>query len=86
MGARSVERREDMSANGTLKIFQQADGDLIVICEKYDENTKRFERGTAEFCALGAGGGRSPNVRDALLALMAAIELDNKERPIADGV
>lgn len=83
MTRRQVERNEDMSTTGVLRIHQQSDGDIIVICERMDVQEMKIERCAVEFCALGAGGGRSPKVRDALLTLMDAIEQDNAERPIA---
>ena len=39
-------------------------------------NGEDFAR--VEFCSAGSGGGRSPRTRQALIALMVAIEDDNK--------
>ena len=82
MAKRSVERREDMSPDGVLRIRQQSDGDIIVACERSNYENMTLEICSVEFCATGAGGGRSPRVLQALIALMDAIELDNLERPI----
>ena len=78
---RTVTRREDMSPRGYLKVLQQDDGDIIVAVYP-EENGLIQPGGSVEFCAPGAGGGRSPNTLAALRALMVAIEKDNSERPI----
>lgn len=78
---RTVTRREDMSARGYLKILQQDDGDIIVAV--YPEEHGLIQPGgSVEFCAPGAGGGRSAHTLAALRALMVAMERDNSERPI----
>ncbi len=80
---RHVERYEDMSPLGKLSIVIQEDGDVIVGIIPSDLET--FEtRGfiqTAEFCALGYGGGQSPHTLAALRQLAEAIERDNAEHP-----
>ena len=79
---RTVTRREDMSARGYLKVLQQDDGDIIVAV--YPEEDGLIQAGgSVEFCAPGAGGGRSTHTLAALRALMVAMEKDNQERPIA---
>ena len=78
---RTVTRREDMSARGYLKVLQQDDGDIIVAV--YPEEDGLIQPGrSVEFCAPGAGGGRSTHTMAALRALMVAMEKDNSERPI----
>lgn len=76
-----VERFEDMSPRGKLSIMVQDDGDIIVgIIPTSLEASRQFVQ-TAEFCTIGAGGGQSPNTREALRALIHAIKKDNKEYP-----
>lgn len=77
-----VERYEDMSPRGRLRVFKQDDGDMIVriIPDPKDENTK-YLGDSAEFCTIGGGGGQSPNTLQALRGLMEAIEKDNAEYP-----
>jgi hypothetical protein len=77
-----VKRYEEMSPRGKLMIHQQDDGDVIVAVIA-DPDEKRLGSSvcmSAEFCTY-AGGGRSPNTRMAIIALMEAIEKDNKENP-----
>lgn len=74
-----VERRDDMSVTGKLTVMLQRDGDVVVnVCT----DAEAGESATVEFCAGGSGGGRSMRTREALIALMVAIEADNAERPI----
>lgn len=82
-----VQRRDDMSTTGKLTVMLQRDGDVVVNISQ-GEKFEEFESATVEFCAGGGGGGRSMRTREALIALMVAIEADNAERPIpdADGV
>lgn len=71
--SRDTARLEDMSPNGHLRVALDESGDACV--EVFDgENFARVE-----FCTAGAGGGGSPRTRLALIALMVAIEEDNKE-------
>lgn len=74
-----VERHEDMSPLGRLRVFQQDDGDMIIAIVP-DPNANSWERGSVEFCTK-AGGGRSPRTRKAIQDLMLAIEKDNAENP-----
>ncbi len=79
-----VQRFEDMSPEGCLRLFRQGDGDIIVCAVPDPEECERrqlppFGIGV-EFCTCG-GGGQSPNTRKALLALWEAIEKDNAENP-----
>jgi len=71
-----------MSQRGELQILIQDDGDIIVSCLGVDVCGRLYKESHVEFCAVGSGGGRSPKVREALLALMDAIDQDNKDRPI----
>ena len=75
-----VARYEDMSPTGRLELYQQADGDIIVRIVPDPGEPARYAP-TAEFCAVGCGGGQSIHTRAALLALMDAMEKDNAGRP-----
>lgn len=58
---RIVDRPEDMSATGYLRLFIQPDGDVIVLV-----SDERFSCASVEFCSIGAGGGASPKTMAAL--------------------
>ena len=70
--SRDTARLEDMSPNGYLRVSLDNCGDVSV--EVF--NGEAFA--SVEFCAGAGGGGKSPRVRLALVALMVAIEADNK--------
>ncbi len=71
-GSRDTDRLEDMSPSGHMRLTLDADNDVCV--EVFDgENFA-----SVEFCAGAGGGGKSPRVRAALIALMVAMEEDNK--------
>jgi len=73
---KTVERLEDMSSRGRLRIHQQDDGDIIVAVQS--ESDGLLQPGdSVEFCAPFSGGGRSPRTLAALKALMVAMEEDN---------
>ena len=82
MITRQCSRREDMSQRGELHILIQDDGDIIVSCLGVEPNGTLYQESHVEFCTPVSGGGRSPKVREALLALMNAIDQDNAENPI----
>lgn len=69
--SRDTARLEDMSPNGHLRVSLDNSGDVIV--EVFDGQ----EFAHVEFCSGAGGGGKSPRVRKALIALMVAIEEDN---------
>lgn len=72
------ERPEDMSIIGKLRLIVQPDGDVIVaICH----SGLMID---IEFCAPGAGGGRSPETWKALRQLALAMQTDNKLHAIGD--
>jgi len=75
-------RREDMSPEGTLSLMMQDDGDIILVARGQDHLETEYREAQVEFCTCGAGGGHSPRVRKALIALACAITLDNQESPI----
>jgi len=65
-------RLEDMSPKGHLRVSLDNCGDVIV------EVFNGEDFASVEFCSGAGGGGKSPQVRRALIALMVAIEADNK--------
>ena len=69
-------RYEDMSEFGKLLVSKEDDGDVIISVV----DSKGF-RATAQFCSIGAGGGQSPSVLNALRNLFDAIKADNVTRP-----
>ena len=75
----SVERYEDMSPDGRLRLVRQPDGDVIVaIIPPLSSDSPMV---VVEFCSVGSGGGQSPNTLAALRDLMEAIRRDNEEQP-----
>lgn len=70
----TVERLEDMSVRGRLKLFAEEDGDMCLMIVEGDGTSAGIE-----FCA---SGGRSPRTLEAVRALSRAMEQDNAERPI----
>jgi len=70
-----IARLEDMSPNGHLRVFIANDGDVSV--EVFDGE----QFASVEFCSCGAGGGRSPNTRAAIVNLAKALDADNKADP-----
>jgi hypothetical protein len=66
-----VERPEDMSIVGKLRLLIQSDGDVIVAIRHKDLMID------IEFCAPVSGGGRSPETWKALHALAVAMRADN---------
>lgn len=76
--ARDVGRIGDMSRTARLCVGLDGDGDVYVsICDEEHE-------ASLEFCTEGLGGGKSPRTREALIALMVAMEADNAEDPRRD--
>lgn len=75
--ARDLARLEDMSPNGHLRLTLDGDNDICV--EVFDPRHECFC--AVEFCAPGAGGGKSSHTRKALIEVMAAMERDNAESP-----
>lgn len=69
-----VERLEDMSPNGKLRLLVQRDGDVIVSVVQNDGQIVDIE-----FCAPGAGGGGSPRTWRALRQLVIAMCDDNAD-------
>lgn len=71
-----VERLEDMSLRGRLRLLEQDNGDIIVAVQA-EENGLLQPGGSVEFCMPGPGGGRSPRTLVALRALLGAMAEDN---------
>lgn len=64
---KKVERLEDMSVRGRMRITQQDDSDIIVAVQS--ERDGLLQPGdSVEFCTIGTGGGRSPRTHAALRA------------------
>lgn len=70
--SRDTARLEDMSPNGHLRVSLDNCGDVSI--EVFDGESFA----SVEFCSGAGGGGKSPRVRQALIALMVAIEADNR--------
>lgn len=62
--------RDDMG-QGQLRVLFDGDNDVIIAI--WPEGNLSA---SLEFCTSGQGGGKSPNVRKALIALMVAMEQD----------
>jgi hypothetical protein len=69
-----VERLEDMSASGRLRLLQQGDGDVIISIQQEDGQSA-----DVEFCSPGSGGGGSPKTWVALRQLIQAMKEDNED-------
>lgn len=78
---RLVERFEDMSPRGRLRVLQQEDGDMVVCIVPDPHSHPDALPLSVEFCSPGFGGGKSPRVVEALRALMHAMAQENRERP-----
>ncbi len=76
--ARDVGRYGDMSPEAHLRVGLDSDNDVFVSVSG-DRGT-----GSVEFCNGAGGGGSSMRTREALIALMVAIEADNAKRPDKD--
>lgn len=78
----SYRRYEDMSPDGYISLMVEEDGDVILMVQQGEVSggLDNFHMATVQFCHA-FGGGQSPNVRNALLHLIQAIQQDNKERP-----
>lgn len=72
-----VERLEDMSPRGLLRLLIQDDGDVIVSVQQND-----LQSADVEFCT---SGGRSPRTLHALRALAKAMQEDNADPRVAHG-
>jgi len=76
--ARDVGRYGDMGPQEYLRVGLDSDNDVYVSVWDGENG------GSVEFCTPGIGGGSSPKVREALIALMVAMEEDNAAQPSKD--
>ncbi len=76
--ARDVGRLGDMSPTASMRVGLDSDNDVYVAVYGDDGG------GSVEFCTPGSGGGQSPRVREALIALMVAMEEENATSPHRD--
>lgn len=74
----------DMDTVSRLVLFRQDDGDIIVQVNERTSDGLIGPGSAVEFCAPGTGGGHSPAVHRALVALWEALADDNASRPAAD--
>lgn len=77
------ERHGDMDSGAKLRLRHDRDGDVLVICDGYDQMTGRPASVAVEFCRPGLGGGRSPRVLAALEHLMREMAIENEASPFA---
>ncbi len=76
---KTVERFEDMSPRGRLRLTIQPDGDVIVtIVPDPDGGERMGYMKSVEFTTPGGGGGGSERTHRALRALYEAMIEDNK--------
>lgn len=83
----TVERFEDMSPDGRLRVTFQTDGDVVLTIVQSEESRKsNFNPGSVcvEFCTH-AGGGKSKRTLLALRNLAKAISDDNREEDTRRG-
>lgn len=76
--AREVARIGDMDQRVALRVGFDGDNDVYLSVTTSDPG------GGIEFCTPGIGGGKSSRTREALIALMLAMEADNAEDPGRD--
>lgn len=74
----AVDRKEDMSPTGFLRLYMQPDGDVLVSVTAEDMHGNKRGPLCVEFCTY-AGGGRSPRTLKALRELMRAMAEDNAD-------
>lgn len=76
--SRDVGRIGDMSPSAHLRVGLDSDNDVYVSVWSEEAGA------SVEFCNGGGGGGQSLRTREALIALMVAMEEDNAKRPDRD--
>lgn len=76
---REVGRMGDMTPLGQSHMRVGLDGDNDVYVSVF--NGEQESVAGLEFCTPGSGGGKSPRTREALIALMVAMEADCAETP-----
>jgi len=72
----TVERFEDMSPRGRLRLLQQSDGDILVCVISDPDGPDEGVSPSVEFCT---SGGKSPKTLVALRHLMKAMADDNRD-------
>lgn len=72
-----VARIGDMDSFTALRVGLDGDSDVYL-------STTNGSGDGIEFCTTGNGGGKSPRTREALIALMVAMEEDNANDPSRD--
>lgn len=79
--SREVGRLGDMAPRGHshMQVILDADSDVCV--HIWEQEGDDGQLAGIEFCCPGIGGGKSPRTREALLALMVAMEEDNAAEP-----
>ena len=73
----STERIGDMAPKDRLRIYRDAEGDIVVQVLQFGPQGS-VASAEVEFCTMPRGGGRSPNTFDALLKLIEAMKEDNR--------
>lgn len=74
-----VDRKEDMSPDGYLRLTMESDGDIIVSVASGGPNGGVENFADVQFCTRFGGGGASPETHRALRELMRAMAIDNKD-------
>ena len=75
-----VDRKEDMSPDGYLRLTMEQDGDIILTVASGGRNGGINRFADVQFCtAFGGGGGASPRIHRALRELMVAMAEDNRD-------
>lgn len=83
--AEFVDRLEDMSPKGWLRLCIEDDGDVIIECGQWDESRNLIDpTASVQFCTM-SGGGRSPRTHKALRDLAVAMAQDNADSMKAGG-
>jgi len=80
----AVERLEDMSPDGFLRIFKQDDGDMCLTIGGYNLSGD-LNFSSIEFCQPSLGGGSSPKTWEALHDLFIAMMDDQKNEGHRNG-
>ena len=75
---REAARIGDMHQRDAIRVGFDGDNDVHISV------SAQTPFGSVEFCTPSTGGGKSPRTREALIALMVAIEQDNAEDPSRD--
>jgi hypothetical protein len=74
-----VDRKEDMSPDGYLRLTMEQDGDIIITVASGGANGGLEQFADIQFCTTFGGGGASPKTHKALRELMQAMAEDNRD-------